>query len=183
MSDTQWPRYEVFKQDAPNKPHESIGTVHAVDGEMALQNGRDIYVRRPRCHSLWVTRSDAIFAKTAEEIEEDKSWQENIDTSGPKESYFVFQKQTERRGMAFVTHVGAVEASSAEHALQLALAKFDADEVFVWWVCPETAVTKSTDLDIQPMFTPATEKKYRMPNQYKTVFSMQKIKLTEKEEG
>ena len=178
MSDTQWPRYEVFKQDTPDKPHESIGTVHAVDGEMALQNGRDVYVRRPRCHSLWVVRSDAIFAKTAEELEGDTDWQSVSDKTEP---YFVFQKQTERRGMTFVTHVGSVTAGSPKHALRRALDKFDNDEVFVWWVCPETAVTKSTDHDIPPMFTPATEKKYRMPNQYKTVFSMQKIKRTEKE--
>ena len=181
MSDTQWPRYEVFKQDAPDKAHESIGTVHAVDGEMALQNGRDVYVRRPRCHSLWVVRSDAIFAKTVEELEGDKSWQSKLTQSETTEPYLVFQKQTERRGMSFVTHVGSVVAGSPEHALQRALDEFDIGGVFVWWVCPETAVTKSTDLDIHPMFTPATEKKYRMPNQYKTVFSMQKIKRTEKE--
>ncbi len=176
MSDTQWPRYEVFKQDTSHKPHESVGSVHAVDGEMALQNGRDIYVRRPRCHSLWVVRSDAIFAKTAEELENDDSWRENITPATANETYLVFQKQTERRGMIFVTHVGSVDACSPQHALQLALHQFENEHVFVWWVCPETAVTQSTPRDIDPMFTPAQEKKYRMPNQYKTVFSMQKIK-------
>ena len=84
--------------------------------------------------------------------------------------------------MAFVTHVGSVEAGSSEHALQQAMMQFSSEDVFVWWVCPETAVTKSSNLDISPMFAPATEKKYRMPNQYKTVFSMQKIKRAEKNE-
>lgn len=27
--DTQWPRWEVFKQDTPHKPHQAVGSVHA----------------------------------------------------------------------------------------------------------------------------------------------------------
>ncbi|MFQ5435705.1 MAG: phenylacetic acid degradation protein, partial [Anaerolineae bacterium] len=40
MPDTQWPLWEVFKQDKPDKAHESVGTVHAPDAEMALLNAR-----------------------------------------------------------------------------------------------------------------------------------------------
>lgn len=176
MTDTQWPRYELFKQDAPHKPHESVGTVHAVDAEMALQNGRDVYVRRPRCHSLWAAPASAITSKTSEELARDENWQQAIDPSLPNEPYAVFQKQTERRGMTFVTHVGTVQASSPAHALQQALATFDNNEVFVWWVCPLRAIVQSNESDIEPMFAPAEDKLYRMPNQYKTVFTMQKIK-------
>lgn len=184
--DTQWPRYEVFKQDRPGEPHESIGTVHAVDAEMALQNGRDLFARRPKCHSLWVARADAITSKTAEqlaaeelvaeELATDTSWQADIDPQAPTETYLVFQKQTERRGMTFTTHVGEVEASSPAHALQQAIATFPAEQVFVWWVCPASAVTRSEEADTLPMFAPAQDKLYRLPNQYRTVFTMQKIK-------
>ncbi|NJN54684.1 MAG: hypothetical protein HC804_07975 [Anaerolineae bacterium] len=119
--DTQWPRYEVFKQDRPGQPHESIGTVHAVDAEMALQNGRDLFARRPKCHSLWVARADAIFSKTAEQLAAeqlaaDNSWQSDAAAATSPETYLVFQKQTERRGMTYTTHVGEVEASSPAHA-------------------------------------------------------------------
>ncbi|MCP4358967.1 MAG: phenylacetic acid degradation protein [Chloroflexi bacterium] len=176
MTDTQWPRYEIFKQDRPGKPHESIGTVHAIDGEMALQNGRDLFARRPRCHSLWAARADIIFSKTAAELAEDDSWLAEIDPNASRETYLIFQKQTERRGMAFTTHVGEVAASSPAHALQLALETFPQDEVFVWWVCLQTAVTASQEDDIPTMFQPPAEKKYRLPNQYRTVSMMQQIK-------
>lgn len=175
MSDTQWPRYEVFKQDRPDKPHESIGTVHAVDSEMALQNGRDLFARRPKCHSLWVVRADAIFAKTAQELAGDDS-RSLEESSGEAETYLVFQKQTERRGMTFTTHVGEVEANSAAGALKKAIQAFSNEDVFVWWVVPQTAVTASNEDDIASMFLPPAAKKYRLPNQYRTVFTMQKIK-------
>jgi ring-1,2-phenylacetyl-CoA epoxidase subunit PaaB len=174
--DTQWPRYEVFKQDRPGEPHESIGTVHAVDAEMALQNGRDLFARRPKCHSLWVARADAITSQTAEELATDSTWQTGIDPQAPTETYLVFQKQTERRGMTFTTYVGEVQASSPAHALQQALAAFPAEQVFVWWVCPATAVTRSEEADTLLMFAPAQDKLYRLPNQYRTVLTMQKIK-------
>jgi ring-1,2-phenylacetyl-CoA epoxidase subunit PaaB len=180
MTDTQWPRYEVFKQDRPGEAHESIGTIHAADPEMALQNARDVFARRPKCHSLWVARADAIFSKTAAELT-NTDWQKEIEQHGRPEPYLVFQKQTERRGMAFTTYVGEVQATSPAHALQEALQHFPADEVFVWWVCPVTAVTCSEEADIAPMFTPASEKSYRLPNQYRTVFTMQKIKRESKD--
>lgn len=181
MMDTQWPRYEVFKQDRPGDAHESIGTVHAVDAEMALQNGRDLFARRPKCHSLWVAPAEAITSKTAAELAADDAWHIEADPAAPTETYLVFQKQTERRGMTFTTHVGEVEASSPTHALQRAVAAFPADEVFVWWVCPATAVTRSEAADVEPMFAPAREKLYRLPNQYRTVFTMQKIKRENKD--
>lgn len=175
MTDTQWPRYEVFKQDRPGKSHESVGSVHAVDAEMALQNGRDLFVRRPKCHSLWVVPAAVIFAKTAQELAQDDSWQMGS-VSGDLQTYLVFQKQTERRGMTFTTHVGEIAGVSAAHALQNALRKFSGDEVFVWWLVLQTAVTRSQEADIASMFVPPTEKTYRLPNQYRTVFTMQKIK-------
>jgi ring-1,2-phenylacetyl-CoA epoxidase subunit PaaB len=184
--DTQWPRYEVFKQERPGEPHESVGTVHAVDAEMALQNGRDIFTRRPKCHSLWVARADTITSKTAEELVAEEvtageTWQADIDPQAAVETYLVFQKQTERRGMTFTTYVGEVEASSPAHALQQAMAHFPAEQVFVWWVCPATAVTRSEEADALPLFAYAKDKLYRLPNQYRTVFTMQNIKRENEE--
>lgn len=173
MSDTQWPRYEVFKQDRPGSPYENVGSVHAADAEMALQNGRDIFARRPQCHGLWVVPATAIFSQTAEQL---ANWQPVPQPSGPSQPYAVFLKQTERRGMVYTTYVGQVEAVSAAHAIDQALSTFASDSLLVVWVCPATAVTSNQESDIAPMFTPAKEKLYRMPNQYRTVFTMQKIK-------
>ncbi len=176
MTDTQWPSYTIFKQDRPNKPHESIGAVHAVDAEMALQNGRDVFVRRPSAVSLWVVPTAAIFSKTAAELETDNAWQQAINRNDTTETYAVFQKKTERRGMAFTTYIGEVEAASPEHALEVALETFTEGKPFVWWVVPAQAISKSEEENHESMFRPANEKIFRMPNQYRTVFSMQKIK-------
>lgn len=180
MSDTQWPRYEVFKQDRPNAPYENVGSVHATDAEMALQNGRDIFARRPPCHSLWVVPASAIFSQTAEQL---AHWQAIPEATGPTEPYLIFQKQSERRGMVYTTYVGEVEASSPVHALHQALQTFPTEGMFVVWVCPATAVTRSEEADVAPMFAPAKEKLYRMPNQYRTVFAMQKIKRGHNQES
>jgi len=184
MSDTQWPLYEVFHQDRPGKPHYSVGAVHAPDPEMALQNGRDVFVRRPNCHSLWVAPTEAIFTKTAEEMAEDPSWEnEVIDPAAPVETYYVFQKLSQRRSMEFVFHVGEVEARSVVEAMKKAVERFTDDSPFVWWVCPESALTQSDEEDIESMFAPAKEKKYRMPNQYRTVVAMQTIKRDQTNES
>ncbi len=41
-------------KDAADSPHLNCGSIHAPDGEMALLNARDVFVRRPDCVSLWV---------------------------------------------------------------------------------------------------------------------------------
>ncbi len=142
--DMQWPRWEVFEKERPDWPHRNAGSVHAPDAEMALENARDVFVRRPQCLSLWVVPADEIFSKTVEELEADHSWQSApVVSDAPVESYFIFQKQTQRATETFVVHVGEVEAHSPEEALSLALKSFGGRDVFVWWVCPARAVAKS----------------------------------------
>jgi ring-1,2-phenylacetyl-CoA epoxidase subunit PaaB len=180
VSDTQWPLYEVFHQERPDKPHLGIGAVHAPDPEMALQNGRDIFVRRPSCFSLWVAPASAIFTKTAEEMALDPSWQdERLDADAPTETYVVFQKQSQRRAMGFVVHVGQVEAQSPVAAMKKAVAQFSDGTPFVWWVCPKRAITHSQEEDVESMFDPAKDKIYRMPNQYRTVSAMKEVRRGE----
>ncbi len=67
--DTQWPRYHVFHQEGLDQPHINSGSVHATDGEMALQNARDVFARRPDCVSLWVVPAAEIQSLTADELE------------------------------------------------------------------------------------------------------------------
>jgi ring-1,2-phenylacetyl-CoA epoxidase subunit PaaB len=54
MSDSQWPLWEVFTQPNKGEPFEHAGSVHAPDGELALQNARAV--------NLWVVPSAAIVA-------------------------------------------------------------------------------------------------------------------------
>ncbi|MCS7069830.1 MAG: phenylacetic acid degradation protein [Meiothermus sp.] len=165
--DTQWPRWEVFKQDDPQQPHRSIGTVHAPDAEMALLIARDVHVRRPDCASLWVARADCITALTAEEIAADPNWHvEDIPPDAPTQRYLIFQKTSQRRAMTFVAHMGDVEARSPREALRLAMERFGTNKVFVWWAVPAGAITRSEAGVEASWFAPAREKKYKQQSEY-----------------
>ncbi|MEZ4646584.1 MAG: phenylacetic acid degradation protein [Chloroflexota bacterium] len=165
--DTQWPRYEVFKQDSPHKAHEAVGSVHAPDAEMALLQARDVFVRRPSAVSLWVVPETAVFAITAEEIAANP-----VPPPPPiaphAQTYLVFTKTSQRRSMTFVRHVGEIVAATPQIALQLAMesGRFNEDAVFVWWLVPESAITRSEPGDIDSLFTPAHDKTYRQQSYY-----------------
>jgi ring-1,2-phenylacetyl-CoA epoxidase subunit PaaB len=177
MPDTQWPRYEVFKQDNPKKRHESVGTVHAPDAELALLNARDVFVRRPSAISVWVVPAAAIFAITAEEMELNPDWHdEPVAADAPQQTYHIFTKQSQRRSMTYVEHVGEVVAATAVQAIQQAMSNsnFTPGDVFVWWAVPETAVTRSEDNDIASMFAPAQDKTYRQQSYYGFVDPLRK---------
>ena len=175
--DTQWPRYEVFEKERADWPHRNAGSVHAPDGEMALLNARDVFVRRPNCLSLWVVPSDQVFSRTIQELAEDDSWRSApADAGAAMEKYLVFQKRGQRAGETFVIYTGEVEARSPAGAMSRALETFSHDEVFVWWVCPDRAVTKSEAGDAPSMFDPAHSKAYRQPNFYRVVTQMQQLK-------
>ena len=60
------PLWEIFSQEKTGKPHEHVGSLHAPDATMALQNARDAYARRGSA-SLWVVPAEAIIASTPED--------------------------------------------------------------------------------------------------------------------
>jgi ring-1,2-phenylacetyl-CoA epoxidase subunit PaaB len=166
MSDTQWPRYEVFKKDNERKVHEAVGSVHAPDLEMALLAARNVFVRRPSAVSLWVVAAEAILSRTAEELAADPPVLSEV--RGETETFLVFTKQSQRRSMTFVKHVGEVRADTAVSALARAYhdPAFEPEGVFVWWVVPSTAVLRSDDENIESMFAPAKDKTYRQQSAY-----------------
>jgi ring-1,2-phenylacetyl-CoA epoxidase subunit PaaB len=175
MSDTQWPRYQVFLQDKPGAPYQDVGSVHAPDGELALFNARDVFVRRPQCFGLWVVRADKILSKTAEEI---PAWlkEEPSETgkSSSLEPYFVFYKE---KPAGTQTEIGQVQADSPENALRTAFEVYGKNVApFVWWVFPARSITRSDLQDIESMFEPAKEKTFRMSTDFRTHSAMRKIK-------
>jgi ring-1,2-phenylacetyl-CoA epoxidase subunit PaaB len=184
MSDTQWPNFEVFQQSRPGQPHKNVGSVHAPDAEMALLNARDVFVRRPNCLSLWVVPASQIFAHTAQQLTNPNWLTQAEEDYAPSEMgiYAVFQKQTQRASDTYVTYVGRVEATSPPQALQVALNTFNQKEPWVWWVCAETAITRSETEDSPSMFEPALDKPYRYPQHYHTVAEMHQIKQQQKED-
>ena len=52
-----WPQWEVFVRARRGLSHTHVGSVHAADGETALQAARDLFTRRQEGVSLWVVPS------------------------------------------------------------------------------------------------------------------------------
>lgn len=61
--------WEVFVQTDSRQWHVHVGSVHAADAEMALQNARDTYSRRGNTISIWVVPSKGITATTRRDKE------------------------------------------------------------------------------------------------------------------
>jgi len=54
------PLWEVFVRARNGLHHAHVGSIHASDAEMALENARDVYTRRGEAASIWVVPSTAI---------------------------------------------------------------------------------------------------------------------------
>jgi len=52
--------YEVFLRAKAGLSHKHVGSVHATDAQMAMQNARDLYTRREEGESIWVVDSTQI---------------------------------------------------------------------------------------------------------------------------
>jgi len=56
------PLWEVFIRNQNGLHHKHVGSLHAADEKMALQNARDVYTRRKEGVSIWVVESRHIHA-------------------------------------------------------------------------------------------------------------------------
>jgi ring-1,2-phenylacetyl-CoA epoxidase subunit PaaB len=57
-----WPLWEVFVRSAHGLAHKHVGSLHAADADMALENARDVYTRRNEGVSVWVVKSSDVVA-------------------------------------------------------------------------------------------------------------------------
>jgi len=67
MSNVYWPLYEVFVRSKQGLSHRHVGSLHAADDRMALENARDAYTRRSEGCSIWVVKAIEIVATQPEE--------------------------------------------------------------------------------------------------------------------
>ena len=93
MTDTQWPIFEVFHQQARGEPHIHVGSIHAPDAEMALLMAKEQYARRQACVNLWVVPASAITATSYADDDiftrgTDKSYRESWGYKTPKMSRY-----------------------------------------------------------------------------------------------
>ncbi|HZD58410.1 MAG TPA: hypothetical protein VE136_16880 [Anaerolineales bacterium] len=184
QTDTQWPRYQVFLQEKANAPHQDAGSVHAPDSEIALQNARDVFVRRPECVSLWVVPIAEIFSRTAQELATQGLDAEAVE-KGTQEAevstYCVFAK---RRSAGTQTYIGEVEAAGPVQAMNRAVDKFLNDQpAFAWWVFPKRSIVQNERDSIESMFAPAKQKSFRMSMDFHTLTEMRRIMAQAKDES
>jgi len=69
MNKKNWPLWEVFIRSKNGLSHKHVGSLHAADAEMAIENARDVYTRRGEGISIWVVESKHITASSLDENE------------------------------------------------------------------------------------------------------------------
>jgi ring-1,2-phenylacetyl-CoA epoxidase subunit PaaB len=70
LDKTSWPLWEVFIRSKQGLDHKHVGSLHAADAQMAIENARDVYTRRMEGVSIWVVESKHITASNPEEAGE-----------------------------------------------------------------------------------------------------------------
>jgi ring-1,2-phenylacetyl-CoA epoxidase subunit PaaB len=65
--ESQWPLWEVFLRSKQGLDHKHVGSLHAADAQMAIENARDVYTRRLEGVSIWVVQSKDIHASNPDE--------------------------------------------------------------------------------------------------------------------
>lgn len=68
--------------------------------------------------------------------------------------------------MTYVAYAGTVEANTPQDAVTAAMHKFPSPATFVWWVCPEAAISKTEAEAAPSWFEPAKDKVYRQQAYY-----------------
>jgi ring-1,2-phenylacetyl-CoA epoxidase subunit PaaB len=62
-----WPLWEIFIRSKQGLDHKHVGSLHAADPQMAIENARDVYTRRMEGVSIWVVESKHIHASNPDE--------------------------------------------------------------------------------------------------------------------
>jgi ring-1,2-phenylacetyl-CoA epoxidase subunit PaaB len=65
----EWPLWEIFIRSKQGLDHKHVGSLHAADAQMAIENARDVYTRRQEGVSIWVVESKHIHASNPDEAE------------------------------------------------------------------------------------------------------------------
>jgi len=68
-AERSWPLWEVFVRSKQGLDHKHVGSLHAADAQMAVENARDVYTRRQEGTSIWVVESKHIHASNPDEAE------------------------------------------------------------------------------------------------------------------
>jgi ring-1,2-phenylacetyl-CoA epoxidase subunit PaaB len=64
-----WPLWEIFIRSKQGLDHKHVGSLHATDAAMAIENARDVYTRRQEGVSIWAVESIHIHASNPDDAE------------------------------------------------------------------------------------------------------------------
>jgi ring-1,2-phenylacetyl-CoA epoxidase subunit PaaB len=64
-----WPLWEIFIRSKQGLDHKHVGSLHAADATMAIENARDVYTRRQEGVSIWVVESKNIHASNPDDAD------------------------------------------------------------------------------------------------------------------
>ncbi len=67
MNKKSWPLWEIFIRSKNGLNHKHVGSLHAADAAMAIENARDVYTRRNEGVSIWVVESEHITASSPDQ--------------------------------------------------------------------------------------------------------------------
>ncbi len=67
--ETNWPLWEIFVRSKQGLDHKHVGSLHATDAAMAIENARDVYTRRQEGVSIWAVESVHIHASNPDDAE------------------------------------------------------------------------------------------------------------------
>ncbi len=65
----EWSLWEIFIRSKQGLDHKHVGSLHAADAQMAIENARDVYTRRQEGVSIWVVESKFIHASNPDDAE------------------------------------------------------------------------------------------------------------------
>lgn len=65
----EWPLWEIFIRSKQGLDHKHVGSLHAADAAMAIENARDVYTRRQEGVSIWAVESKYIHASNPDDAE------------------------------------------------------------------------------------------------------------------
>jgi ring-1,2-phenylacetyl-CoA epoxidase subunit PaaB len=66
---SDWPLWEIFIRSKQGLDHKHVGSLHAADAQMAIENARDVYTRRMEGISIWAVESKYIHASNPDDAE------------------------------------------------------------------------------------------------------------------
>ncbi len=64
---SDWPLWEIFIRSKQGLDHKHVGSLHATDAQMAIENARDVYTRRMEGISIWAVESKYVHASNPDD--------------------------------------------------------------------------------------------------------------------